>query len=108
MKQFLRLTVIAVLAATLPTALLADDAVDPAARAAEMQSELGLTNAQTKQIQDILTDSKGQAQAVKANKSLSDDQQEAQLKKIRQDTKSKVGGVLTMQQKLKYKEMQKD
>jgi len=63
---------------------------------------LGLTADQKSQIKQIRQDEKQQIQAVKADKSLSKDQKKAKIQDIRQNSTSKINGLLTPEQQQKF------
>jgi Spy/CpxP family protein refolding chaperone len=80
--------------------------MDPAARAARVQQELGLTDDVTAKIKDIYTEGTGKMQAIRGDSSLSQDDMRSKMMAIRQDESTKVKALLTPDQAAKYDTMQ--
>jgi protein CpxP len=76
--------------------------MDPAARAARVQQELGLTDDVTAKIKDIFTDGTSKMQAARGDSSLSQDDMRSKMMAIRQDESTKVKALLTPDQAAKY------
>lgn len=66
------------------------------------KNSLGLTADQKSQIKQVRQDEKQQIQAVKADNSLSKDQKKAKIQDIRQNSTSKINGLLTPEQQQKF------
>ena len=80
--------------------------MDPAARAAHVQQELGLTDDVTAKIKDIYTEGTSKRQALRGDSSLSQDDMRSKMMAIRQDESTRVKALLTPDQAVKYDAMQ--
>jgi Spy/CpxP family protein refolding chaperone len=70
-----------------------------------MKKELGLTDAQAKQMKAIHEASREQMKAIKDNESLSKEEKKAAAMKLHEETKAKVDALLTPEQKAKSDKM---
>ncbi len=77
-------------------------------RLAKLSDALALTDAQKAQIKPILMDARTQRKAIKGDASLTPEDSKAKLKALRKDTMSKIGAVLTPEQKQKLAQMRHD
>jgi periplasmic protein CpxP/Spy len=75
---------------------------DRAERHENMAKELGLTADQKAQMKSIHMDAKKQAEAIKADSSLSAEQKKAKLKELHEQTMQKSEALLTPEQKQKW------
>jgi periplasmic protein CpxP/Spy len=66
--------------------------------------ELNLNDDQKSKVKDIFTDAKTKREAIFQDSSLSQDQKKDKMKALREDTLSKVNGVLTPEQQTQLKE----
>jgi protein CpxP len=80
--------------------------MNPERQLAMMQQQLSLTDDQTAQIRQILTDASGKMDALRANTALAQDDLRAQMMTLRQGVQAKVRAVLTPDQQTKYDAMQ--
>jgi len=80
--------------------------MDPDRQLEHMTKQLDLTSDQQSQIKPILVDRQQKMQALFQNQSLSREDRHSQMMAIRQDTNSRIEGVLTDQQKQKFEAMQ--
>ena len=71
----------------------------------KMAKELGLTDDQKAQMKSIHMDARKQAEAIKADSSLSADQKKAKLKELHEQTMQKSEALLTPDQKQKFEQM---
>ena len=74
-------------------------------RLKKMADALGLTDAQKAQMKPILMNARQQAQAIKADTTLSDDARKAKLKDLRKSTRMQTMAILTPPQRDKLKAM---
>jgi len=72
-------------------------------RLRKLNNTLGLTNAQKTQIRPILKTARQQAQAIKADASLTPEAKKAKLKEIHQSTRQQMQAILTPEQAAKLK-----
>ena len=77
---------------------------DRAERHENMAKELGLTADQKAQMKSIHMDAKKQAEAIKADSSLSAEQKKAKLKELHEQTMQKSEAILTPEQKQKFEQ----
>ncbi len=70
-------------------------------RMGKMAAALGLSDAQKAQMKPILESARDQAKAVKADTTLSPEDRKSKMKAIRKDTMTKIGPILTPDQKQK-------
>jgi periplasmic protein CpxP/Spy len=80
--------------------------MNPERQLAMMQQQLSLTDDQTAQIRQILTDASGKMDALRANTALSQDDRRAQMMTLRQGMQAKIRAALTPDQQTKYDAMQ--
>jgi protein CpxP len=80
--------------------------MNPERQLAMLQQQLTLTDDQTAQIRQILTDASGKMDALRANTALAQDDRRAQMMTLRQGVQAKVRAVLTPDQQTKYDAMQ--
>lgn len=73
-----------------------------------MMKQLNLTEAQKQQLKQFRTDGKSQFEALRNDKSLSDDQRKAKMKELRQQRSEQMKSVLTQEQLEKLKSMRKE
>jgi periplasmic protein CpxP/Spy len=81
-------------------------APDRAAMRDKLQSEvesLNLSDDQKSKVKDIFADARTKRQNIMGDSSLTDDQKKAKMKDLRDDTMSKVNGVLTPDQQTELK-----
>jgi Spy/CpxP family protein refolding chaperone len=76
-------------------------------RMGRAMKELNLSDAQKSQMKTIRENAKTQAQSIKGNTSLSQDQKRDQLKQLHESTRTQMEGVLTAEQKQKLEDMKK-
>jgi Spy/CpxP family protein refolding chaperone len=70
-----------------------------------MKKELGLTDAQAEQMKAIHAASREQLKAIKENESLSKEEKKAAAMKLHEETKAKVGALLSPEQKAKFEKV---
>ena len=80
--------------------------MDPAQQLATLQQQLSLTDDQTTAVKAILSEGQGKIEAVRANTSLTPQDQHAQMRAIRQDENTKIKALLTPDQAAKFEAMQ--
>jgi len=82
-----------------------------AARAKEkldkLQTELGLTDDQTKKVQSIMAEQMQTMKSVKNDTTLTDDQKKEKMKASRAEIDSKISAILTPEQKAKWDQIKK-
>jgi protein CpxP len=74
----------------------------------KMSTALGLSADQKTQVQGTMKDQMSQAQSVRQDSSLNQDQKKDKLKQLHESTQSKINAVLTPDQQKKFAEMRKD
>ncbi len=74
----------------------------------KMADALGLTDAQKAQIKPILQGARQQAQALKANTTLTPEARKAQMKELARSTRQQVMAILTPAQRAKMKAMKQN
>lgn len=77
----------------------------PGARMQKLAAALGLTDAQKAQLKPILKDARQQAEAIKADTSLTPEARKDKMKELRRSTKQQMMTVLTPDQLQKMKEL---
>jgi len=80
--------------------------MDPAAKAAQLQKDLGLTDAQTQQVQTVLEDTHKRIETLKTQ-NLAEDAMKAEKTKIKAEQDAKLKGIFTSEQWTKYEELRK-
>ena len=80
--------------------------MNPERRLAMMQQQLALTDSQTAQVRQILTESSGKMEAIRANTALAPEDRRAQMMTLRQGEQARIRAVLTPDQQTKYDAMQ--
>ncbi len=80
--------------------------MDPAAKAAWFQKELGLTDAQTQQVQTVLEDTHKRIETLKTQ-NLAEEQMKAEKTKIKAEQDAKLKGIFTSEQWAKYETLRK-
>ena len=78
------------------------------AHRAEMAAKLGLTTEQQGKLKDLFQSTRQQRQSVLNSTTLTNDEKLAQLKQIRETTKSQLATILTPDQMQKFREMRKE
>lgn len=82
-----------------------------AARAKEkldkLQTELGLTDDQSKKVQSIMAEQMQTMKSVKSDTTLTEDQKKEKMKASRAEIDSKISAILTPEQKAKWDQMKK-
>jgi protein CpxP len=85
---------------------------DRAARAKErldkLQTELGLTEDQSKKLQGIMMEQRQTMKSVKDDTTLTEDQKKEKLKASRAEIDTKISAILTPEQKAKWEQLKKD
>jgi Spy/CpxP family protein refolding chaperone len=71
-----------------------------------MQRRLGLNDSQTAQVRQILTESRAQAETLRANESLAPRDRRTQRMTLRQGEQARIRALLTPEQQAKYDAMQ--
>jgi Spy/CpxP family protein refolding chaperone len=115
-KFVLGLCVIALGLALPATVIRAEDGPPPSKkepgpkgeRGEMMKEKLGLTDAQAEQIKKIHEDERTQLRALRENEDLPKEEKRAELRKIREATKTKVDALLTPEQKTKADKMREE
>jgi periplasmic protein CpxP/Spy len=80
--------------------------MNPERRLAMLQQQLSLTDDQTAQVRQILTDSSGKMDALRANTALAQEDRRAQMMTLRQAEQAKIRATLTPDQQTKFDAMQ--
>jgi Spy/CpxP family protein refolding chaperone len=80
--------------------------MNPERQLTMMQQQLTLTDDQTAQIRQILTDASGKMEALRANTALAQDDRRAQMMTLRQGVQAKIRAALTPDQQTKFDAMQ--
>jgi hypothetical protein len=80
--------------------------MDPAAKAVQLQKDLGLTDAQTQQVQTVLEDTHKRIEALKTQ-NLAEDARKAEKTKIKAEQDAKLKGIFTSEQWTKFEELRK-
>ncbi|MGH9788383.1 MAG: hypothetical protein ACRD4U_06750 [Candidatus Acidiferrales bacterium] len=80
--------------------------MDPEAKAAQLQKDLGLTDAQTQQVQTVLEDTHKRFEALKTQ-NLAEDALKAEKTKIKAEQDAKLKGIFTSEQWAKFEELRK-
>jgi lipase chaperone LimK len=93
-----------------PTPGTTDSSAAPVAKTSLRQQlqALDLTRDQKMQMREILQNAKANKETINANDSLSQDQKQTQLKKLRKQTFTSFNAILTDEQKEKWKAMRAD
>jgi capsule polysaccharide export protein KpsE/RkpR len=103
-KRTLLLAVVFLLATSLAWAGGGKGKMDPAAAAAKLQAKLGLTDAQTTQVQALYEQTHQQWTALKARADGGEDIS-AEKKQLHQEKMSKLKSILTAEQFARYEEL---
>jgi Spy/CpxP family protein refolding chaperone len=80
--------------------------MNPERQLAMMQQQLALSDDQTAQIRQILTEASGKMEALRANTDLAQEDRRAQMMTLRQGVQARIHAVLTPDQVTKYDAMQ--
>jgi Spy/CpxP family protein refolding chaperone len=74
----------------------------------KLQTELGLTEEQSKKVQSILVEQRQATKGLKDDTTLTADQKKEKMKASRAEVDSKVSAILTPEQKAKWDQLKKD
>jgi Spy/CpxP family protein refolding chaperone len=77
-------------------------------RGAELQKQLNLTQDQKDRLSKLRVDAKSQAQSIRNDQSLSQDQKKEKMQSLRKDQQEKFKSVLTKEQLDKLQSLKKD
>lgn len=80
--------------------------MDPAAKAAQLQKDLGLTDAQTQQVKAVLEDTNKRIETLKTQ-GLAEPEMKAEKTKIKAEQDAKLKGIFTSEQWAKFEELRK-